>query len=55
MSLILKYNELFYDILFKHFVTLSEISNIFKFIVVFGFIIIISYIFYYIHGYYIVF
>lgn len=53
MSLIL--NESFYDILFKHFVTLSEILNIFKFIVVIGFIIIISYMLYYIHGYYIIF
>lgn len=53
MSLILKYNESFYDILLKYFTTLSEITNIFKFIATTGFIVVVSFILNYIHGTYI--
>lgn len=53
MSLILKYNESFYDILLKYFTTLSEITNIFKFIATIGFIVVVSFILNYIHGTYI--
>ncbi|XP_033352721.1 uncharacterized protein LOC117235100 isoform X1 [Bombus vosnesenskii] len=51
MSLILKYNESFYDILLKYFTTLSEITNIFKFIATTGFIVVVSFILNYIHDY----
>lgn len=53
MSLTVKYNESFYDILLKYFVNLTEVlPNIFKLIAIAGFIVVISYMFYRVHGRY---
>ncbi|XP_029039482.1 uncharacterized protein LOC114874408 isoform X1 [Osmia bicornis bicornis] len=50
MSLIIKYNESFYDVLWKYFMELAEITFvIFKLIGVVGFIVVISYILYHFH------
>ncbi|KAK9308674.1 hypothetical protein QLX08_001406 [Tetragonisca angustula] len=51
MSLVLKHHESFYDTLLGYFTASSEILNIFKFITAAGFVVVFSYIFYYIHDY----